>query len=53
VYQEIRQASKIHMCGSCRRYLYAEAAFSAAPVGTSASLSGNATEVEAVNGGAV
>ena len=32
VYQEIRQASKIHMCGSCRRYLYAEAAFTAAPV---------------------
>jgi predicted nucleic acid-binding Zn-ribbon protein len=53
VYQEIRQASKIHMCGSCRRYLYTEAAFTAAPVGTSASLSGTGTEVEAVNGGAV
>jgi predicted nucleic acid-binding Zn-ribbon protein len=53
VYQEIRQASKIHMCGSCRRYLYTEAAFTPAPVGTSASLSGTGTEVEAVNGGAV
>jgi len=53
VYQEIRQASKIHVCGSCRRYLYAEAAFAAAPVSTSAPLSGAGTEVEAVNGGAV
>jgi len=53
VYQEIRQASKIHMCGSCRRYLYAEAAFKAAPVSPSASLPGAGTEVEAVNGGAV
>jgi predicted nucleic acid-binding Zn-ribbon protein len=53
VYQEIRQASKIHVCGSCRRYLYAEAAFTAAPVSTSASLNGAGTEAEAVNGGAV
>jgi predicted nucleic acid-binding Zn-ribbon protein len=53
VYQEIRQASKIHVCGSCRRYLYAEGAFKATPVSTSAPLSGAGTEVEAVNGGAV
>jgi uncharacterized protein len=26
VYQEIRQASKIHVCGNCKRYLYFEAA---------------------------
>jgi predicted nucleic acid-binding Zn-ribbon protein len=26
VYQEIRQASKIHACGNCKRYLYFEAA---------------------------
>lgn len=53
VYQEIRQASKIHVCGSCRRYLYTEAAFTAAPVSTSAALNGAGTEAEAVNGGAV
>ena len=53
VYQEIRQASKIHMCGSCRRYLYAEAAFGTSPVSSSASVPGSGTEVEAVNGGAV
>jgi predicted nucleic acid-binding Zn-ribbon protein len=53
VYQEIRQASKIHVCGSCRRYLYAEAAFSSAPVSTSAPPPENGAKVEAVNGGAV
>ena len=53
VYQEIRRASKIHVCGSCRRYLYAEAAFTAANVSTSAPLPGAGTEVGAVNGGAV
>jgi len=53
VYQEIRQASKIHVCGSCRRYLYTEAAFTTAPVSTSAALNGPGTEAEAVNGGAV
>jgi hypothetical protein len=26
VYQEIRQASRIHVCGNCKRYLYFEAA---------------------------
>lgn len=53
VYQEIRQASKIHVCGSCRRYLYTESLFTTATVSTSASLNGSGTEAEAVNGGAV
>jgi hypothetical protein len=53
VYQEIRQASKIHACGSCRRYLFAEAAFTAAPVSTSAPPPEAGPNVEAVNGGAV
>jgi predicted nucleic acid-binding Zn-ribbon protein len=53
VYQEIRQASKIHVCGSCRRYLYAEGAFTPSPVSTSATLNGPGPEAEAVNGGAV
>jgi predicted nucleic acid-binding Zn-ribbon protein len=53
VYQEIRQATKIHMCGSCRRYLYAESMLATPPVSTSAPQPGTGTEVEAVNGGAV
>jgi predicted nucleic acid-binding Zn-ribbon protein len=53
VYQEIRQASKIHMCGSCRRYLYVESAFAPPAVSTAAQVPGTGTEVEAVNGGAV
>jgi predicted nucleic acid-binding Zn-ribbon protein len=55
VYQEIRMASKIHMCGSCRRYLYAESAFAPAPAPapTTAPSHGTGTEIEAVNGGAV
>ncbi len=53
VYQEIKQASKIHMCSNCRRYLYVESAFAPAPVSTSAPLPGTGSEVEAVNGGAV
>ena len=53
VYQEIRQASKIHVCGSCRRYLYAEAAFATTPASTSVALNGPGTEAETVNGGAV
>lgn len=57
VYQEIKLASKIHTCGSCRRYLYAEVAFAAAPAApvssTTAPHPGVGTEVEAVNGGAV
>jgi len=59
VYQEIKQAAKIHICGNCRRYLYFEAAMNAAAVpapaqGTSSSaVSQPGTEVEAANGGAV
>jgi predicted nucleic acid-binding Zn-ribbon protein len=53
VYQEIRLATKIHVCGSCRRYLYAEAAFATAPVSPSPGLNGGGSEAEAVNGGAV
>jgi predicted nucleic acid-binding Zn-ribbon protein len=53
VYQEIRQASKIHVCGSCRRYLYAETAFANTPVSSSPGLNGGGSEAEAVNGGAV
>jgi predicted nucleic acid-binding Zn-ribbon protein len=51
VYQEIRQASKIHTCGSCRRYLFTESALATAPVSTPTQTQG--AEVEAVNGGAV
>jgi predicted nucleic acid-binding Zn-ribbon protein len=53
VYQEIKLATKIHMCGSCRRYLYAEAALTPPPVSSNASIPGAANEVEAANGGAV
>lgn len=53
VYQEIRQAAKIHACGSCRRYLFHESLLSPPPVSTSAPLPGAGSEVEAVNGGAV
>ena len=31
VYQEIRQAAQIHICGHCRRYLYYEPALKAQP----------------------
>jgi len=52
VYQEIKQAAKIHICGNCRRYLYFEAALngslSAVPARTAVG-----PEVEAVNSGAV
>ena len=50
VYQEIKQATQVHICGNCRRYLYYEPALAPSnrpPVQTSGS------EVEAVNGGAV
>lgn len=57
VYQEIRQASKIHICGNCRRYLYFEATMKAPPAasetaGTPAPPP-RGSEVETVNGGAV
>jgi uncharacterized protein len=58
VYQEIKQASKIHICGSCRRYLYFEAAMHQPPAAQPAeapsqALSPQSSEVETVNGGAV
>ena len=31
VYQEIKQAQKLHVCGNCKRYLYYEAAFKSQP----------------------
>ena len=31
VYQEIRQAARLHACGNCKRYLYYEPAFKSAP----------------------
>ncbi|HEX4822779.1 MAG TPA: C4-type zinc ribbon domain-containing protein [Candidatus Polarisedimenticolaceae bacterium] len=46
VYQEIKQATKLHICGNCRRYLYSEAAMN----GTSPSTPSPA--MEALNGGA-
>jgi predicted nucleic acid-binding Zn-ribbon protein len=53
VAQEIRQASKIHTCGSCRRFLYTDSVFAAAAVSTSAPPQDSGAKVEAVNGGAV
>jgi predicted nucleic acid-binding Zn-ribbon protein len=58
VYQEIKQASKIHICGSCRRYLYFEAAMHKAPEAQtteapSQAMPPQSSEVETVNGGAV
>lgn len=46
VYQEIRQALRLHVCGNCKRYLYYEPAFKSQP---SAEVSSPA--VGAVNGG--
>jgi predicted nucleic acid-binding Zn-ribbon protein len=48
VYQEIKQATKLHICGNCRRYLYFEPTMSAAP-----SMPQSGPEMEAMNGGAV
>jgi predicted nucleic acid-binding Zn-ribbon protein len=58
VYQEIKQASKIHICGNCRRYLYFEATMNAPPApaqgaSPSSGMPPQSPEVEAVNGGAV
>ena len=50
VYQEIKQATKVHICGNCRRYLYYEPAL--APSGRPP-IQAPGSEVEAVNGGAV
>lgn len=48
VFQEIRLASKIHTCDSCRRFLYHEPSLRENPEPTS-----TGGEVEAVNGGSV
>jgi hypothetical protein len=46
VYQEIKQALKLHACGNCKRYLYYEPAFKSAPPAEVPS-----PTVGAVNGG--
>lgn len=49
VYQEIKQAAKLHVCGHCRRYLYHEGAMkSASPTRPPEA---SAPGVEALNGG--
>lgn len=48
VFQEIRQAAKVHRCSNCRRFLYHEPSLKPA-----AEASGSNDGVEAVNGGAV
>lgn len=51
VFQEIRQAAKIHSCNSCRRFLYSEASVRAT---ASAQVVGaQAPAVEASDGGAI
>jgi uncharacterized protein len=51
VYQEIRQASKIHACGSCKRFLYHESLTQ--PASGTNSPGAAPPAVEAMNGGAV
>ena len=46
VYQEIKQATKLHICGNCRRYLYFESTMSGTPPSTPS------PTMEALNGGA-
>lgn len=54
VFQEIRQASRIHTCGSCKRFLYVEGAENAPSNGTSASSApGSGPGMQAMDGGAV
>lgn len=50
LFQEVKQATKVHTCGSCKRFLYYEAALLPAPKAAPEPTDGN---VEAVNGGAV
>jgi predicted nucleic acid-binding Zn-ribbon protein len=52
VYQEIRQATAIHSCGNCRRFLYYPPTVEADLAGESGSEE-QAPGVEVVNGGAV
>jgi len=46
VYQEIKQAAKLHICGNCRRYLYFEPTMNGTPPSTPS------PTMEALNGGA-
>jgi predicted nucleic acid-binding Zn-ribbon protein len=50
VYQEIKQASRIHTCSNCRRFLYYEPALKPKPSETG---SRDTSGVEALNGGAL
>jgi uncharacterized protein len=52
VFQEIRAASRIHICGHCRRFLYYEASLKIEPAGPPAGDDGT-TGIETANGGAV
>jgi predicted nucleic acid-binding Zn-ribbon protein len=55
VYQEIKQATKLHICGNCRRYLYFEATMNGTPPSpptSSAAMPQSGPEMEALNGGA-
>ncbi len=52
VFQEIRQATRIHICGNCRRYLYYEPALKPASQDAPPPQA-DSRGVEAVNGGAV
>lgn len=52
VYQEIRQASRIHTCGSCKRFLYVEAGENASSNGATAT-SAPGAGVQAMDGSAV
>ncbi len=54
VFNEIRQASKLHTCGSCKRFLVAELSLPGGPDGPNgAPHGGGDAGVHAVNGGAV
>jgi predicted nucleic acid-binding Zn-ribbon protein len=48
VFQEIKAASKVHTCSSCRRFLYFEPSLRSEPTGAT-----ETNGVEAVNGGGV
>jgi len=56
VYQEIKQATKLHICGNCRRYLYFESTLNGTPPSSPSPSSGpsmpQTPEMEALNGGA-
>lgn len=60
MFQEVKQAAKLHTCGSCKRFLYYEATLRPAPPAapeavtpeTSPPEAGEGGNIEAVNGGA-